>query len=137
MRALLYLLPGLLATLVCVGWAWQSATPAVVSGLLLLGSGLLLAWALGCALRPPVGQLAWDGQTWRWPSGQAAQPGAVRVRLDLQQALLLEFRPARGRGVWLWLERRLAPLHWDDLRRAVHADAGDTAGSPVAPEERA
>jgi hypothetical protein len=75
--------------------------------------------------RSPRGTLAWDGG-WHWQPGPgqgAGAGGAVEVALDLQSRLLLRFRPAQGAGCWLWLERAMAPLHWDALRRAVYSPA--------------
>ncbi len=135
MRALVYVLPVLLAGLACGGWAWQSASPAVIRIAVLCLYGLLLLPAVRTALRPPRGQLVWDGQSWRWDAAPGAQLGGVHARLDGQAFLLLEFRPAQGRGIWLWLERGMAPLSWDDLRRAVHAVPSDHPPRPVVQEE--
>ncbi|MBX9960378.1 MAG: hypothetical protein K2Y15_09600 [Burkholderiaceae bacterium] len=134
-RALIYLLPALLAATVCGAWAGQSASTDVVRIPVLLLAGLVLALALWSALHPPQGRLVWDGQSWRWETADGTRVGVVRARLDGQQHLLLEFRPPRGRGIWLWLERGTAPLAWDDLRRAVYAVAADRTALLAAPGE--
>ena len=133
MRTLLYLLPGLLAGLVCAAWAWQSLLSDVWR--LLMPSLCLLVWGLAAwaTLHPPRGQLVWDGLSWRWEEG-ASRTGSVRARLDWQQGLLLEFRPQEGRTVWLWVERAAAPLFWDGLRRAVFA--APVADALAGPEVR-
>ncbi len=134
-RALIYLLPALLAATVCGAWAWQSASVDVVRILVLLLTGLVLALALRSALHPPQGWLVWDGQSWRWETAAGAQVGAVHARLDGQKHLLLEFHPAQGRRIWLWLERGTAPLAWDDLRRAVYAVSAEHTAMLAAPGE--
>lgn len=125
MRTLFYLLPALLVAMVCGAWVWQSASADVVRMPVLWLCGLVLALAARAALRPPQGQLVWDGQSWRWETAAGALPGAVHARLDGQRHLLLQFQPAQGRNVWLWLERGTAPLAWDDLRRAVYTMSAD------------
>lgn len=133
MRSLMYLLPALLAATVCGAWVWQSASADVVRIPVLLLCALVLALTAQAALRAPQGQLVWDGQSWRWDAASGAQVGVVHARLDWQEHLLLEFRPSQGRGIWLWLERGMAPPAWDDLRRAVYAVSADGAPTPVMP----
>lgn len=127
-RSLVYVLPALLAAVACAAWAWQSASPDVLRVPVLLLGGLVLARATQAARQPPQGRLIWDGQSWRWETTAGAQPGAVHARLDGQQRLLLEFHPAEGRTLWLWLERGMAPLAWDDLRRAVYTVSAEPGG---------
>ena len=72
----------------------------------------------------PVGQLAWDGQFWRW-EGPGYQTGAAEQKLsvivDCQNLLLLRLEnPAHAR-LWLWAERRSLPERWLDFRRAVYS----------------
>ena len=133
MCAMMYVLPALLAALACGVWAWQSASADVVRLPVLLLCGLVLALAGRAALQPPLGQLVWDGQSWRWETASGAQVGRVHARLDGQAHLLLEFRPMQGRGIWLWLARGMAPQAWDELRRAVYAVSADEASLPGEP----
>lgn len=119
-----YLLPTLVGALVCGAWAWQSAAPETVRLVVLLIWGGLAVWAGWACVQTAQGQLAWDGQFWSWQDRAGTQLGLVRPRLDWQTGLLLEFRPSRGRAVWLWPEQRLAPAAWDSLRRAVFAGSG-------------
>jgi hypothetical protein len=123
MRMAGLLLPWLLAGLSCTAWVLQSDHRSVVQDLALLGclGGLWMAYRL--EQRPEEGQLDWDGQSWVWAARGQRRLGEVRARLDWQQGLLLEFLAQDGPGAWLWLERRRAPLRWDELRRAVHAPA--------------
>ncbi len=72
----------------------------------------------------PSGQLAWDGEFWRWES-LAYQAGVAGYELsvvaDFQHTLLLRLQnPARA-GLWLWAERKALPERWLDLRRAVYS----------------
>lgn len=72
----------------------------------------------------PVGQLAWDGQFWRW-EGHGYYLGATEQKLtvivDFQKYLLLRLEnPAHAR-LWLWAEREVLPERWLDLRRAVYS----------------
>ena len=71
-----------------------------------------------------LGQLAWDGQFWRWESpgyqsGVAEQ--ALSVVADFQHALLLRLENKAHASLWLWIERKAAPERWMDLRRAVYS----------------
>jgi toxin CptA len=123
-----------LGLLVIVLWAgsshmfgWQQALGIA----LLAGAGMTAAsgWR-NCA----VGQLAWDGQSWRWES-QGYQAGAVdhvvSVALDGQAVMLLCVEnPARTR-LWLWAERRVCPERWLDLRRAVYSPQRDSSSQAI------
>jgi len=131
MRVAGLLLPWLLAGLSCTTWVLQSDVWSAPQGLALLVSLCGLGMALWRTQRPHEGRLDWDGQSWVWDAQGQRRIGEVRVRLDWQQGLLLEFLAQDGRPVWLWLERRRAPLRWDDLRRAVHAPA-PRGGTPSA-----
>ena len=71
-----------------------------------------------------MGQLAWDGQAWRWDS-RGYQAGevtySVTVAFDFQSVLLLRVgNPARA-SLWLWAEGSAFPQRWLDLRRAVYS----------------
>lgn len=69
-----------------------------------------------------VGELHWDAQQWLLGDGTAAQPGTLRVHVDLQNYLWIEWRTlGTGRVEWIWLERQRAPMLWPELRRAVFA----------------
>ena len=120
-RTLMYLLPALLAGAACMAWTWQSVRLDAWRLLLPLSCLLVCGAAIWACMHPPRGQLVWDGLSWRWEVGTGLQTGGVRARLDWQEGLLLEFRPVKGRTVWLWVERAAAPLFWDGLRRAVFA----------------
>lgn len=89
-----------------------------------LSQGLLVVCGLAavrCCMNLPTGQLAWTGQQWFWTSTQGRSEGALLVCLDLQNVLLVRFRPLPGRALWLWVERGRRPERWLELRRAVHA----------------
>ena len=96
------------------GLPHAAATGAVVAS----GAFALVAWS-----RSPVGVLGWDGSGWMWHGPHGAQPGRPELALDLQQLLLLRWRPEAGGTRWLWLARGSAPLHWEALRRAVYSPA--------------
>ncbi len=72
----------------------------------------------------PVGQLAWDGQVWRW-EGPGYQVGVAEydlsATLDFQNLLLLRIENQAHAALWLWAERRALPARWLDLRRAVYS----------------
>ena len=87
--------------------------------LVLLATGAAAAWKWRAA---PRGSLAWDGAGWTWDGLAAAATGSVRVSVDLQRVLLVQWRGA-GQAQWLWLERASSPERWDDLRRAVYSRA--------------
>lgn len=69
--------------------------------------------------------LSWDGDSWWLAEGAATHlPGRIRVVMDLQAVLLLEFSspssPPGPSAQWLWVQRRVNPAGWADLRRAVY-----------------
>lgn len=87
-----------------------------------------------------AGVLQWQGEAWVFwrPSAQAVNPwqgGVVRLAFDAQRVLLLQWTPTLDetdnatqsvlgvprRSEWLWLAKDNAPDHWQDVRRAVHA----------------
>ncbi len=118
MRTLVYLAPWLAGGAVIAVWLLQ-AGPAAVHGL--AGASWLLAGlpVLHALRQRTRGVLRWDGQQWSWEAGDRRLVGRAIRRVDWQGALLLEFLPIGGRAVWLWPERRMDPLRWDDLRRAL------------------
>lgn len=121
MRTVCLLVPWLLAGLACAAWSLQSDHFAAVHGLALI-LWLGGAWLVNAELRrQPEGLLAWDGQSWNWEAQGVQCAGGLRPRLDWQQGVLLEFQSLDGRGFWLWIERGMAPLMWESLRRAVYA----------------
>ena len=115
------LLPLIFAGLVGAIWVVWPGQSDAMRGLGLL-AWLLVALALVRELRQPcTGVLSWDGLQWNWAVEHQSQIGAVQVRMDWGQGLLLEFRPLQGRSVWLWPGRATAPAQWAALRRALHA----------------
>ena len=114
----------LVALLVMVAWLLTSqfATLRQLFGLAaVFGVGLI---ALRAWYNTPVGQLAWDGQLWRW-EGRGYQVGAANyeliVALDFQNLMLLRIENQAHAKLWLWAERRALPSRWLDLRRAVYS----------------
>jgi toxin CptA len=105
---------------------WWNVTRQLDWRMALAGFSVLLA---GLAARTswdklPSGQLAWDGEVWRWESA-GYQTGAAEhdlsVIADFQQSLLLRLEnPARA-SLWLWVEQSAMPERWLDLRRAVYS----------------
>ena len=94
---------------------------------LLAGLAAYVGWK-----NSPVGQLAWDGQSWRW-EGLGYQAGVAEQRLsvvvDFQNLLLLRLENEAHACLWLWAERHVVPERWLDLRRAVYSPR--QAMSPV------
>jgi hypothetical protein len=131
-RTAALLSPWVLAALACLYWAYQADHLSAAHGL------ALLLWLAGSSLawfelrRPTHGLLSWDGQSWSWEAGRLRAQGRVQARLDWQRGLLLEFRGLDARRHWLWVERRMAPLAWDGLRRAVYAVTVPEAAAPAA-----
>ena len=128
MRTALLWLPWLLGGGVCAAWGWQSDRLNLAQGLA-LPLWLLAAVALWVEWRRPLGGvLRWDGECWNWESAGRNECGGVQARLDWQRGLLLEFMAGQGQHRWLWLERRMAPMYWEALRRALYAPAPAAAG---------
>lgn len=149
LRTLIHGLTLALMWLVCGAWAMLARTDEGDLGIVLLSCLLVtvvLVWAL---LRPTRGRLRWDGQDWFWSdAGRAAAEdirGQLKVRLDWQGGMLLEFMPQQAeaastalgqdaapergaalpwRSRWLWVEQVQAPIYWNALRRAAWADGG-------------
>ncbi len=90
-------------------WRWL----AEISVVLLTNALAWRSWQTA-----PRGLLRWDGQQWHW---RGRNPGRVTVQLDLQSVLLLRWQAQTGDLLWLWLEQRMAPAHWQALRCAVFA----------------
>ena len=117
-------LTSLAFVVVCV-WLQDSAWFAFLALSACL-PGLWLSWRAQAEVRIPgkPRHLSWDGDSWWWSCGDMHLPGRVRVVMDLQAALLLEFSsPSSSPGPsvqWLWVQRRVNPAGWTDLRRAVY-----------------
>lgn len=134
-RTACLLLPWGLAGLACATWVLQSDRFSTAHGLALI-LWLSVAWLVHTELRrQPEGLLAWDGQSWHWRVQGVQCVGELHPRLDWQQGVLLEFRSLDGRGFWLWLERGMAPLMWDGLRRAVYAPPASALAALPAQQE--
>lgn len=114
-------LTGLLLTL-----SWFSM--AQHSGWRMLAAGLVLTVvAIGAGRgwkNSPEGQLAWNGQVWRWESS-GYQAGAgdheLTVIADFQRLLVLRLENQAHASLWLWVERKAFSDRWLDLRRAVYS----------------
>lgn len=105
---------------------WFQSNPVVDWRVLLAVSAVLVAGVVAFAgwKNAARGQLAWDGQMWRWESpgyqtGVAEQQ--LRVIADFQHLLLLRLENQAHARLWLWLERRACPERWLDFRRAVYS----------------
>lgn len=132
-RSLVMLLPWLLGGGALLLWGGQvpaARSVQTLAWLLWLVCGLLILRDLR---RAPQGLLHWDGRQWRWQARDGEQVGVVRLRLDLQRWLLLEFRPQAGAGKWLWPQRDAEPQRWDALRRALVCTRGDAPDAKVQP----
>lgn len=90
-----------------------------VTAMALAGLAAIIGWK-----NSPVGQLAWDGQLWRW-EGPGYQVGATEQKLsvvvDFQNLLLLRLENPAHAHLWLWAERKVLPERWLDFRRAVYS----------------
>lgn len=111
----------------CMLWIRDTGHMGWPQGLALLLWLLAGGLALRSLLAAPEGTLRWDGQQWTWQTGNSSWSGTVRLPLDCQRWLLLEFRPPAGGLHWLWLARTSEPTRWDALRRALYARASRLA----------
>lgn len=96
-------------------WRMALAVAAVLGA----GGAARTSWT-----RVPVGQLAWDGEVWRWESASYQTGIAVyelSVIADFQRRLLLRLENQAQARLWLWVERSAMPERWLDLRRAVYS----------------
>lgn len=111
-----------LAGAVCgVLWWTESQLCGWRQGLFAFSYLATVSFAIVMWLRAPQGVLRWDGQTWTWTSLRASFCAELSVHLDLQLGLLLCLDSGIGPRSWLWAERRMSKLQWNDLRRAVFA----------------
>ncbi len=118
-------------------WLWlgvaRSPLPAMfaAAGAWLAAAGGAWHWWRGQF----HGELQWDGQQWVLDGLVPGRPplllqGAPEVQWDLQGQLWVGVQAAQGgRRFWLWLECRLQPERWPDLRRAVYSRAGTGTAS--------
>lgn len=86
---------------------------------LLAGIAARTSWT-----RLPAGQLAWDGDVWRWESAgykAGIAEHEVSVVADFQRIVLLRLENQAHASMWLWLEQSVLPERWLDLRRAVYS----------------
>jgi toxin CptA len=78
----------------------------------------------------PVGQLAWDGEAWRWESARYQTGIAgydLSVVADFQRRVLVRLENQAHAKLWLWVDRRAMPERWLDLRRAVYSPRKSSA----------
>ena len=98
-----------------IDWRIYSGAAALV----VAGAAAYIGW-----MNSPVGQIAWDGQFWRWES-PGYQTGVAQQQLsviaDFQHLLLLRIENQAHASLWLWVERKAFPTRWLDLRRAVYS----------------
>jgi len=99
----------------------------IISFAAVLGTGVAayIGWS-----NAGEGQLAWDGEFWRWESS-SYQTGIAEYELsviaDFQHMLLLRLDNQAHARLWLWAERSAMPERWLDLRRAVHSPRKSSA----------
>ena len=125
----LLLVAWLAGALALAAWSWQLPVGGWRqalgwAALMLAGVAAAVSWR-----RSATGLIAWDGAIWRWADGTGERSGTLLVALDLQQRLLLHWRPEQGGASWLWLEKQREPQAWDALRRAVYSRARADASS--------
>ena len=98
-----------------IGWRHSTGLAAVICA----GLAAYIGWK-----NSPIGQLAWDGQVWRW-EGPGYQAGVAEYELaaavDLQHVMLLRIENPAHAKLWLCAERSAFPDRWLDLRRAVYS----------------
>ncbi|HEX7891575.1 MAG TPA: hypothetical protein VF522_19650 [Ramlibacter sp.] len=117
------LLLALLGLLGALAWTLQAQALAWRQALAFAAVAACSGIALASWWRSPQGVLRWDGAEWQWQQGSQAWPGEVELALDLQSRLLLHWRAAAGRTLWLWMEATSDVSHWEALRRAVYSRA--------------
>lgn len=120
------MLAGLWGAGLLLALLWFYTTRQLDWRTLLVGAAIAVAGAAACRgwKNSPIGQLAWDGQCWRWESpgyrtGIAEQQ--LFVIADFQHLLLLRMENQAHASLWLWVERTAMPERWLDLRRAVYS----------------
>lgn len=106
-----------------VGWRQLAGFAAVIC----VGLAAYDGWK-----NSPVGQLAWDGQVWRW-EGPGYQAGVAEYQLlaaaDFKSVMLRRIENQAHAKLWLWAERRAFPARWLDLRRAIYSPHSASHGA--------
>jgi hypothetical protein len=100
-------------------WWEQAQSVGWRQGLFVMSLLLACIVSIQTWLHTPRGCLHWDGQSWRWTSGDTSICGYVTVHLDLQFCLLLSLHSDAGARIWIWPERHAGMSQWNTLRRAV------------------
>jgi len=102
------------------GWAVLLAAAGAALALPAAGgAAAVAAAAMWRRPRPRPVSLRWDGERWL-ADGHA---GEVNVMLDLGGWMLLRWRPAAGRPLWLALPAAEAGPAWPALRAALFSPA--------------
>ena len=110
-------------------WCFQSDSLGArqVIGLATVG---LTACFVGLArLRPPHGNLHWDGQYWSLDGADPVRTAQATVHLDFQSLLLLRLKVGRSVS-WLWLDHDASPLQWRAVRRSLFAGTTSADAKP-------
>jgi len=114
-----------------------------VQGALWQKAALALSWGTAMAAvvlarrLPAVAQAQWEAPAWTLTGtrGEAILGAAqARVHLDLQGLVLAQLSDDSGASRWLWFERAADPARWLAVRRALHAQSSDGAGTAPAAE---
>ena len=122
-------LAGSLVVLLSLGTTRPLDWRMVLKLAVVLGAGVAVrsGWNNAAA-----GQLAWNGEVWRWES-KGYQTGIAVYELsviaDFQSTLLLRLENQARARLWLWVERGALPERWLDLRRAVYSPRKSPARS--------
>ena len=106
---------------------WRAALASFA--VLIAGIAARISWT-----NLPVGQLAWDGDVWKWESARC-QAGVAEHELSVivncQHRLLLRLENHARISLWLWAEQNAMPERWLDFRRAVYSPHRPPAALPL------
>lgn len=117
------------AVAVTAYWLTQPSAVGVRSGVA-LGAWFASLGATFCAARQDQpGTLKCVAGDWTWDSRGLATRGSMTVMVDLQRILVVTFTADDGRRFWHCLHRRVDPLAWLALRRAMVSTSGRRARS--------
>lgn len=118
------------AVAVTAYWLAQPSAIGVQSGVALVAAWFASLGATSWAVRQgQPGTLKCVAGDWTWDSRGLVTRGSMTVMVDLQRILVVTFTADDGRRFWHCLHRRVDPLAWLALRRAMVSTSGRRARS--------
>lgn len=117
------------AVAVTAYWLTQPSAIDVRSGVALVAWLASLGATVWAARQDQPGTLKCVAGDWTWEVRGLSTRGIMIVMVDLQRVLVVAFTADDGRKFWHCLHRRVNPVAWSALRRALVSTCGRRARS--------